>query len=48
MLAVKTRKYAAIELSLIEDSSEVYKIKTATPINNAQLLKKKLLCANDH
>ena len=38
--------YAALELFLAE--KEMYKIKTATPIKNAQLLKKKLLCANDH
>lgn len=45
----KTSHAAALQLVLCyELGKEVYKIKTASPMKTVTLLKKKLLCANDH
>ncbi|MDR0831102.1 MAG: hypothetical protein LBN95_13495, partial [Prevotellaceae bacterium] len=50
LLAVRRTNVSNIAVLKIDFDSEKdrYKIKTVMPIRNAQLFRKKLLCANDH
>jgi hypothetical protein len=44
---VTTSNMAAIEMNLSNEKKDVYKIKTAAPVNTVSLSRKQLLCAND-